>query len=400
MNISAYREEVSRELTSILAYWMMNSPDEQRGGFIGRIDGDDRKDADAPKGLVLNARILWAFSAAWHYTGQWIYGPVATRAYDYLNTYFFDRQFGGAFWSVEASGQPLNTRKQIYGQAFALYALSEYYKAIGIRPVLDEAIGLYRLIESRSYDPRCGGYFEAFDREWAPLEDQRLSRKDVNGKKTMNTNLHILEAYTNLYRVWPDAVLRRRICGLLDIFVMRIIDEGSAHLGLYFGEGWELLSGRRSYGHDIEAAWLLHAAAVAVDDKSREEQMAGLAVKMAIAAAEGLDVDGGLWYEGTGDLLIREKHWWPQAEAMVGFLRVWQLTGEACWWQRSAGVWDFVKKYIRHPRGKEWYWGIGADRALMAGEDKAGFWKCPYHNSRACLEIMRSLDGVTMDILP
>ena len=393
MNIPAYREELGRELTSILEYWMLNTSDEQRGGFIGRIDENDKPETDASKGLVLNARILWAFSAAWRHTGQWIYRPVATRAWEYLDTHFFDKEFGGVFWSLDASGQPLSTLKHVYGQAFALYGLSEYYHVAGDQTVLDQAIDLFRLVERHSYDPKCGGYFEVFDRGWTPMEDLSQNPIGAGEKKTMNTNLHILEAYTNLYRVWPDVVLRKRICGLLDVFAAHIIDDRSGHLGLFFTEDWRPRSETRSYGHEIEAAWLLHAAAAAIEDGEREKQMAMLAVKIATAAIEGLDADGGLWYERTGDLLVKEKHWWPQAEAMVGFLRVWQLTGEECWRQRSIGVWDFVKKYIRDPRDKEWYWGINADHTPMRGEDKAGFWKCPYHNSRACLEIMRSLQG-------
>jgi cellobiose epimerase len=391
-----YREELGRELHSILQYWMLYTPDERRGGFIGRIDDQDTPDAHAPRGLVLNARILWAFSAAWRYTGQWIYRPVATRAYEYLAANFFDNEYGGAFWSLTASGEPLNKRKQIYGQAFVLYGLSEYYRAIGDQPVLDQAIELYRLIEKHGYDPRHGGYFEAFDCDWTPLEDVRLSEKDANEKKTMNTNLHVLEAYTNLYRVWPNEGLRERIRQLLDVFTTYIVDKTTGHLGLFFTERWVPRSTIVSYGHDIEAGWLLHEAALAIEDGEREKQLASLALQLAASVERGLDADGGLWYERKDGHIVPEKHWWPQAEAMVGYLRAWRISGESRWWQRSAGVWDFVKKYIRHPRGKEWYWGVNADHTPMAGEDKMGFWKCPYHNSRACLEIMRMLDGASL----
>ena len=395
-----YCEELGRELQSILRYWMLYTPDERRGGFIGRIDDQDIPDADAPRGLVLNARILWAFSAAWRYTGQWVYRPVATRAYEYLAANFFDKEYGGAFWSLTASGEPLNKRKQIYGQAFALYGLSEYYRAIGDQPVLDQAIELYRLIEKHGFDPRYGGYFEAFDCDWMPLEDVRLSEKDANEKKTMNTNLHVLEAYTNLYRVWPNEGLRERIRQLLDVFTTHIADKTTGHLGLFFTERWAPRSTIVSYGHDIEAGWLLHEAALAIEDGEREKQLACLALQLAASVERGLDADGGLWYERKDGRHVPEKHWWPQAEAMVGYLHVWRISGESRWWQRSAGVWDFVKKYIRHPRGKEWYWGVNADHTPMTGEDKVGFWKCPYHNSRACLEIMRMLEGVHLDILP
>jgi cellobiose epimerase len=391
MTAQTYRDEVCRELQSILSYWMHYTPDESRGGFIGRVDQEDRPDTEAPKGLVLNARILWAFSAAWRFTGQWIYRPVATRAYEYLLSHFQDSEAPGFFWSLTPDGESLNTRKQLYGQAFALYGLSEYYRAIGDQHVLDLSIGLYQLIEKHGYDPRYGGYFEAFDRHWAPLEDLRLSEKDANEKKTMNTNLHVLEAYTNLYSVWPNEGLRERIGQLLDIFNTHIADKPTGHLGLFFSESWEPRSTVISYGHDIEAAWLLHTAALTIDDPHREKQLSALALHIAAAVEEGLDTDGGLWYEKKTGRLIPEKHWWPQAEAMVGYLRAWTLSGDPRWWQRSTAAWEFVKTYIRHPRGKEWYWGVTADHTPMKDEDKAGFWKCPYHNTRACLEIMHTL---------
>lgn len=394
MTASTYREEMCRELRSILRYWMLYSPDERQGGFAGRIDPEDRPDYDASKGLVLNARILWAFSAAWRDTGQWIYRPVATRAYEYLVTHFRDAVSGGFFWSLTAQGQPVETRKQIYGQAFVLYGLSEYYRAVGDQSVLDQAIGLYRLIEKHGYDPEHGGYFEAFDREWSALEDLRLSAKDANEKKTTNTNLHVLEAYTNLYHVWPDATLRECIQRLLNIFMTRIIDENKGHLRLFFSEDWTPRSKLRSYGHDIEAAWLLYAAASAIEDREKEKRLATLALRIATATQDGLDADGGLWYERENERLIPEKHWWPQAEAMVGFLYVWSISGDDQWWDLSVKVWDFVKRYIRVPGGKEWYWGVDVNHEPMSGQDKAGFWKCPYHNSRACLEIMRILGGI------
>jgi mannobiose 2-epimerase len=391
MTAATYREEMDRELRSILLYWMLNTPDEKHGGFIGRIDGDDHPHPDAPKGLVLNSRILWSFSAAWRHTGQSIYRAVATRAYEYLITRFFDPKSGGAFWSLDAAGQPLNTRKQIYGQAFALYGLSEYYQAIANPAVLDIAIDLYRLIEAQSFDPQQGGYFEAYDRDWQPLDDLRLSEKDANEKKTTNTHLHILEAYTTLYLIWPDQQLRGKIRHLLGLFYSHIADPATGHLGLFFTAGWQPRSGLISYGHDIEAAWLLHEAAKVIEDPEWTGRMAELCLRIADHTQEGIDEDGGLWYEKEGAHFVREKHWWPQAEAMVGFLRAWSISGDRRWWDRSVGAWTFVKNHIRDPQGKEWYWGVDADHRPMPGQDKAGFWKCPYHNSRACMEIVRQL---------
>lgn len=402
----SYRKEVIGELQSILRYWMEHMPDDRQGGFFGRIDGQGRVHAEAPRGLVLNSRILWSFSAAYRNTGDWIYLPMARRAYVYLRTRFLDSEYGGAFWSVAADGTPLETRKQVYGLAFCLYGLSEYYMVTGEQAALETAISLFRLIEQHGFDTKRKGYYEAFTRDWQSLDDLRLSEKEPNEQKTMNTHLHVLEAYTNLYHAWPDALLQQRIKDLLEVFALHIVDGSTGHLGLFFGEDWSVRSvGLVSYGHDIEAAWLLSEAAVVIGDREWIERMGSLALRLAGAAAEGLDEDGGLWYErlregteegvvreGMEDGLVREKHWWPQAEAMVGFLHAWEISGEATWYQRSLASWEFVKRTIRDPVGGEWYWGVAADHSPMPGEDKTGFWKCPYHNSRACLEVMRRLD--------
>ncbi len=411
MDKVVYRKEVTAELSSILRYWMEKMPDEQQGGFFGRVDGEDRVHPDAPKGLVLNSRILWAFSAGYHMTGETSYRKVAQRAFEYLQAHFIDKRYGGAYWSLSSDGRPGEDRKQIYGQAFYLYGCSEYYIATGEGGALREAIGLFRAMEQYSRDPVRKGYYEAFTRDWQPLDDLRLSAKDANEKKTMNTHLHVLEAYTNLYRSWPDPLLRERLKDLLEVFDLYMINADTGHLVLFCGEDWSPRSGIVSYGHDIEAAWLLQEAATVIGDEHWIERTKALALLLAGAAAEGLDADGGLWYEreeggpvmpvggqsvqlgGRPGMLVPEKHWWPQAEAMVGFWNAGEISGSEIWEQRSIGSWEFIKKYIRDPEDGEWYWGVGADHRPMPGQDKAGFWKCPYHNSRACLEMMRRLEG-------
>jgi mannobiose 2-epimerase len=399
MDKGLYRQEAENELRSILRYWMENMPDSGQGGFVGRIDGGDRVHPEAPKGVVLNSRILWSFSAAYRATGEPLYLPVARRACEYILAHFIDREYGGVYWSVSPDGTPLDDRKQIYGLAFCLYGLSEFFIATSEGTALEEAIALFRLIEQHSFDEDRKGYYEAFSRVWRPVEDLRLSGKDANSPKTMNTHLHVLEAYANLYRCWPDPLLRQRIRDLLEVFQHYIVSATTGHLLLFFGEDWRVRPGIISYGHDIEASWLLQEAAVIVGDVEWTGKTRLLAQRLAGAAAEGLDTDGGLWYEKEEGGLVREKHWWPQAEAMVGFLNAWQVSGSATWWQRSLDSWGFIKRYIRDPAGREWYWGVRADHSPMPGEDKAGFWKCPYHNSRACLEVMRRLKSFSIILM-
>jgi cellobiose epimerase len=407
--LAVFRREMNIEWRAILDYWVQNMPDQQQGGFYGQIDGDNRVQPNAPKGVVLNSRILWAFSAAAsHRQGpgdeagdgsgedadadaKARYLKIARRAHEYLLEHFVDQEYGGVYWSVDHAGGMLKGRKQVYGNAFYLYGLSEYYLATREAAALEQAISLFGLIERHSYDPVQNGYFEAFARDWQPLEDLRLSPKEANEKKTMNTHLHVIEAYANLYRAWPDALLKGRIAELLDVFDRHIIDARSGHLTLFFDEDWSPRSNLVSYGHDIEAAWLLPACAEVIGDARWIHATRTWALKIALAAAEGLDTDGGLWYEQEEGRLVREKHWWPQAEAMVGFLNAWQVSGDPVWLERTMGVWEFVKDHIRDAVREEWFWGVRADHSPMPGQDKAGFWKCPYHNSRACMEVSRRL---------
>ncbi len=250
-----------KELTqNILPFWIDKMQDAEYGGFYGRIDGNDRLHKNANKGSVLNARILWTFSAAYRILKDEEYLDVATRAYDYIKQYFLDKKFGGVYWELDYKGNPANTKKQVYAQGFALYGFSEYYRATGNQEALDLAIELFHLIEKYK-DKKYGGYFEAFTREWQPIEDMRLSEKDANEKKSMNTHLHILEPYTNLLRVWDNEELKKAQRELILIFSDKILNNNTFHQELFFGEDWAVRSSAISYGHDIEASWLLYEAA-------------------------------------------------------------------------------------------------------------------------------------------
>jgi len=261
--------------------------------------------------------------------------------------------------------------------------------------VLDTCIDLFELIETKSYDPKRKGYLEAYSRDWNLLEDLRLNDKVANEKKTTHTQLHIIEAYANLYRIWPDDKLKKQIENLLEIFAHHIVDDKTHHLQLFFEEDWTVKSTLISYGHDIEAAWLLQAASESISHPGWMIAMRSLAVKIAEAAAEGLAPDGGLQYEFENGHLISEKHWWPQAEAMIGFFNAWQLTGDNRQLQQSIAAWQFTQKYLIDQQKGEWFWGVLGNNSLMEHQDKIGFWKCPYHNSRACGQIIDRIKSMT-----
>lgn len=394
-SLQQYGEELQKELADILDYWMQYAPDEKYGGFYGKIDHENRIDNTAPKGAVLNARILWSFAAAYNCTGHQQYLPLAKRAYDYINQHFIDLTYGGIYWTVTYAGDPLDTKKQIYAIAFLLYAFSEYYLATQLEETKQKAIELYHLIEQHSFDAVETGYLEAFTRNWQPIADLRLSNKDANEKKTMNTHLHILEAYTNLYRIWPNENLRNSILLLIKNFTGHIINKNTGHLNLFFDEDWNVKGGVISYGHDIEAAWLLLKAAEVIKDEKLIIQLKEIAVKIAEATKEGLDKDGGLWYEKEQYHLVKEKHWWPQAEAMIGFFTAWQISDDSQYLHQSINSWQFVKNTIKDTKNGEWFWGVDAYNVPMQGQDKVGLWKCPYHNSRACIELINRIGAYT-----
>lgn len=393
MDLPLFKNELQHELHNVLHYWMQYTIDEVHGGFCGKVDNDNKCYSDAQKGCVLNARILWTFSAAFNLTHEPQYAPVATRAFEYIQNYFVDNLYGGVYWSVTNRGEPLDTKKQIYALAFVIYACSEYYRMQQWPPAKKLAIQLYELIQRYSYDSKKGGYFEAFARDWQPLADLRLSNKDANEKKTMNTHLHILEAYSSLYGIWPDAQLAQAITLLLNNFDDHIIHKQAGHLHLFFDENWEVKSDTVSYGHDIEASWLLVEAAETIGNDSLIKKMKAHALKMADAVTRGIDTDGGLWYEyePSHRKLIKEKHWWPQAEALVGYFNAWQISGNDKYLQYVFNNWAFIKQYIRDNKNGEWFWGVSEDHSVMPDQDKAGFWKCPYHNGRACMELVKRL---------
>lgn len=391
ITIEQYQQELETELNHLLQWWSTYTVDHQQGGFYGQVDHLN-KAQPAAKGLVLNARILYTFSSAYlisNKEGDW---QLANRAYRYLLDFFDDETNGGFFWSLNPDGTLLDGKKQVYGQAFAIYALSEYYKATRNEEALELAKATYQLLEKYSYDEVYTGYIEAHDQAWGLIADLRLSEKDQNEKKSMNTHLHVIEAYADLYRVWPNESLKNAIIQLLNNFREHIVDSKNFHLHLFFAENWQVKSSLVSFGHDIEAAWLLFEAAEIINDQTQIVYFKQLALKMADAAAKGLTENGGLLYEYyvSTNHWMKEYHWWPQAEAMVGFFNAWQLSAQEQYLQQSLNSWNFVKKHLKDQTNDEWLWGVDEHLKPM-DEVKAGFWKCPYHNGRACIELIKRI---------
>ena len=390
--IKDIQQQAHLQLTgNILPYWMNKAVDKPNGGFYGQINGYGKVIDGVDKGGILNARILWTFSAAYNCLKNDAFLHIASMSKDYILQHFFDEIYGGTYWKISHEGMPSDTKKQIYSQAFFIYALSEYYKAGKDKESLEKAIALYHLIESKSFDQDYNGYLEAYNREWKLLADLRLSDKDDNEKKTTNTHLHILEAYTNLYEVWKNRQLADRLRNLVNLFLDKIIDPVSHHLHLFFDERWESRSSLISYGHDIETSWLVYKAALVLEDKSLIKKASPLCIALGIASLEGLQPDGSLMYEKDDDkgIFDLDRHWWPQAETVVGLINLFELTRDEKYMNQALACWDYIMNHLVDVENGEWYWSIKADGTTNLSEDKAGFWKCPYHNARACLEIMR-----------
>lgn len=390
MSPDSFRQEVKQELFRILDYWMKHAPDNDKGGFYGLVNDKNVPDKNADKAIVINSRILWTFSAAHQLFPNSQYPVIARRAYEYIKKYFIDEKYGGVFWSVASDGSPKQTKKQLYGHSFAIYSISEYYKITNDISVLKTATDIFKDVVAHGYDPEKGGYIEAFERDWNNTDDYILSK--APDSKSMNTHLHLLEAFTNLFRVWKDESSKFHLKHSIEVMLHHIINPATNSMTLFFTKDWERKSNIISYGHDIEASWLLWEAAEVLGDKQIISRCKEVSIEMAKDAKKGIAKDGSLNYELDADTnhLNDSKQWWPQTEAMVGFYNAYQLTHKVNYLEKSEQVWGFIKKYLIDKEYGEWCGGISADYKNRYC-DKITFWKCPYHNGRACMEIWKRI---------
>ena len=388
------RKSIESELLgNILPFWLKYGIDPVYGGFRGQVSNDLVINERADKGLILNARILWTFAKVYSVYGEEQYLDAARRAYDYLAEHFRDKEFDGVYWMLDCEGKPSDDKKRIYGQAFTIYALAEYYKVTHDEGALEFAIKLFHAVEQHSHDAARGGYGETYDRDWKPSANQQLSEVDMDTKRSMNTHLHVMEAYATLLTVWPDVTLRARLAELIQIFLKRIVNPANHHMLMFFDDDWKPQSKNISFGHDIEASWLLVEAAEILGDKKILARVKEESVKMAAAVLdEAIDPDGGLLYESDGTTIHDTgKEWWPQAEALVGFLNAYQLSGNKRFLDAAQKSWEFIDTHIVDHVNGEWFWKVTREGVVSNEKFKLDAWKCPYHNSRACMEAMARL---------
>ena len=420
MDIQLMKQEMQDVVeNNILRFWLDKMVDDEHGGFYGRIDGSEVLHPEAEKGAILNARILWSFSAAYRVLGNPEYLEAATRAKDYIIDHFIDKEYGGVYWSLDYLGNSIDTKKQFYAIGFAIYGMSEYARATGDREALECALQLFDSIEEHAFDSEYNGYIEACTREWGKIADMRLSELDANYPKSQNTHLHIIEPYANLYRCLkefqastlcdyvpvigsvlpidvavPQETLLRvegALRNIIGIFTDRILNPETHHLDLFFEMDWTRGAGHlESYGHDIECSWLMHEAALVLGDVDVLAKVEPIVREVAKASEKGLRPDGSMIHEANLDTghVDDDLHWWVQAENVVGWYNLYQHFGDEQALERAFLCWNYIKTQIIDWDNGEWHWSRHPDGSLNTVDDKAGFWKCPYHNSRMCLEII------------
>lgn len=381
---------------NILPFWIAHVVKQPAGTFHGSLTNDLAVDSAAERGALLSSRILWTYARAFRQYGDAAYRTMADLAHADLMKRYHDAQHDGFYWSIDAAGRVQQDRKQVYGQAFAIYALSEYHAATAVPGALDRAIAVFRLLEGHARERQFGGYLEAFARDWSPIADMRLSPVDQNDPKSQNTMLHIMEAYTRLLTVWPDATLKSALRDLVEVMLTHILNPHTFHLGLFFTTDWQPTSRKISYGHDIEAAWLLTRAADALGDAELAARVKTAALRIAdVTLAEGTDTDGAIYNMGDPSGITDDtREWWPQAEAVVGWIDAWQRSGDVRYLAAAAHTWDFIEKNLIDQKNGEWFRGVTKSGEVITAFEKVGFWKCPYHNGRMGLEIAARLRAV------
>lgn len=379
----------SHLLNHILPFWI-KLKDQENGGFYGKVNYDLTIDKEADKGGIAASRFLWSFSSAYRITNKPEYLECAHQAYTFLAEKVYDHEHEGLFWLVDFKGNPVESQKHVYTQSFGVYALSEYYRITKNQDALNLANKIFELMETKGFDKENNAYKEEFDREWNELPNEKLSENGVIAEITTNTHLHVLEAYTNLYKASPTELVKDRLTNLVEIFYKKIYDKDTKFLNVFFDKQWNSLLDIKSFGHDIEASWLIDDAlkALSLEDERYDKMVIDIAYNIAKA---GILEDGSLANEQHGEEIDVTKIWWVQAEAIVGFQNAYERTNDEQFLSIIDGLWAYTEKNIvDHREGGEWYWSVepdGKPTERAVGEP----WKTPYHNSRFCLEMIERI---------
>lgn len=388
--------EFEKHLTEDLIPFWNKCRDDEFGGFYGEADGKGVPNRKAVKGVILNSRILWFYSEAFLTLRDGKLLDNAKHAYEFMKKYCIDREYGGVYWSLEYDGTVSDSTKHGYNQAFAIYALAKYYAASGDREALEEAFALYHIVEEKCKDE--GGYLEAFKRDFTYEENDKLSENGVIAQRTMNTLLHILESYTELYRVSRDVAVERALKDILNYFAKVIYNPEKEQCEVFFDNDYNSIIELDSYGHDIEASWLIKRACDVLDDAGESEKMLPVIMGLAKGAYEkGLDLSCmAMNNECERGVLNTKKVWWVQAETVIGLYNAYEIDNSLTQYKEMAEkVWEFIQKYVVDPNSGEWVEDIYDVNNIDYTQRLVHPWKCPYHNGRMCMEMMKRLNVQT-----
>lgn len=377
----------------IIPFWRALR-DDVYGGYYGYMNHHLEVEQEANKGCILNSRILWFFSSAYMTLKDQKLLDEATHAFEFMKKHCMDSKYGGVYWMVDYKGDLVEDMKHTYNQAFAIYALSSYYEASDKKEAFSLAMELFDKIENTCKDEY--GYLEAFDREWKLINNDKLSDNKhmiADGKiaqKTMNTTLHVLEAYTELYRVGKNPRVGQCLKALLEIILSKVYNQSKKRLEVFFDTSFHTIADMHSYGHDIEAAWLLDRAACILDDSEMIKQVKECTVSIAYKIEEVAFEKGALNNEQFNDDIDKTRIWWVQAEGVVGFINAYEQTQDDRFLEVAKTIWQYIKTYIvDHRRNSEWYWQVDENGKPHTDYPIVEPWKCPYHNGRMCLEVIR-----------
>lgn len=384
-----FKKEIMDHLKQkIIPFWQ-NLIDKENGGYYSYMNFDLNIDKFANKGGILNSRILWFFSACYNALKDQTYLYYANHAYEFLKSSFWDEKYGGLYWMVDYKGEVIDETKHVYNQAFGIYALSEYYKATKDKEALELAKRLYFIMEEKAKEKN--GYIEEFGRDWSYKKNALLSDHGVIASKTMNTHLHVLEAYTNLYRAWEDERLYKDLVFLINLFMNKIYDSTNGHFKVFCNDEWENIIEAVSYGHDIEATWLLDEAAEVIKDDILQKKLSKFNLQVAQTVLNEAFENGSLFNEKIENKIDKSRIWWVEAETVVGFLNAYQNSNDEKFLEATQKTWKFIKEYMVDKReGSEWYWKVD-DHFKIPSMPIVEPWKCPYHNGRMCLEVSKRI---------